>query len=78
MKPLPNIKVNGEVLDYVNKLTYLGSTLSIKLSLAMKSSAKSPRTPVSLGGFKPTLRSISLSTKFKVYQAIINYTHQYL
>ena len=70
----PNISVKGEVVNNVDKFTYLGSTLScqanideeVKCSIAKISSAFGRRQTIVW-----ERRGIRLSSKLKVYQVVI-------
>ena len=70
----PNIHVNGQRLNAVDKFTYLGSTLSSSVVIDDEINARIAKASVAFGRLRSNVwskRGINLPTKLKVYRAIV-------
>ena len=70
----PLVTINGEVLNAVDKLTYLGSVLSRDVHIDKEVDAHIARTSSVFGRLQREVwegRGIRLTTKLKVYRAIV-------
>ena len=70
----PSISVNGQVLKAVDKFTYLGSTLSRAVHIDEEINSRIAKASSAFGRLRNNVwerRGISLSTKLKVYRAVI-------
>ena len=70
----PNITVNGQTLKVVDKLTFLGSTLSRAVHIDDGVTARIAKASVAFGRLRVNVwerNGIKLDTKLKVYMAIV-------
>lgn len=70
----PSIQVNGEKLKAVDKFTYLGSTLSRCIHIDDEVNNRIAKASAAFGRLRTTVwerRGITLSTKLKVYKAVV-------
>ncbi|KAI0224060.1 hypothetical protein LSAT2_024917 [Lamellibrachia satsuma] len=70
----PNITVNGQRLNALNRFTYLGSTLSQNATIDDEVNVRIARASVTFGRLHANVwnrRGISIQTKLKVYRAIV-------
>ncbi|KAI0229585.1 hypothetical protein LSAT2_019978, partial [Lamellibrachia satsuma] len=70
----PNIIVNGQRLNAVNRFTYLGSTLSQNVTIDDEVNVRIARASATFCRLHANVwnrRGISLQTKLKVYRAIV-------
>ena len=70
----PHITVNNTVLNYVEKFTYLGSTISRHVNIDKEVICRVAKASSTFGRLWSNVwdrRGISLTTKMKVYQAIL-------
>ena len=70
----PNITINGQWLNVVDKLTYLGSTLLRNVVIDDEVNARHAKARAALGRLHKIVwnrRGITLETKIKVYWAIV-------
>ena len=70
----PNITINGQRLSAVNRITYLGSTLSQNATIDDEVNVRIARASVTFGRLHANVwnrRGISIQTKLKVYRAIV-------
>ena len=70
----PSITVKGNKLKVVSKFTYLGSTLSTAVNIDDEVNSRIAKASSAFGRLKNNVwerRGISLSTKLKVYRAVI-------
>ena len=70
----PNITINGQWLNVVDKYTYLGSTLSRNLVIDDEVNARCAKASAAFGRLHKNVlnrRGITLETKTKVYWAIV-------
>ncbi|XP_070207983.1 uncharacterized protein [Littorina saxatilis] len=70
----PDITVNGQRLNTVNRFTYLGSTLSQNVTIDDEVNVRIARASSTFGRLYPNVwnrRGISTQTKLKVYRAVV-------
>ena len=70
----PHITVDGETLKNVNKFAYLGSTMSKSVSIDDEVDARIAKASTAFGRLRSSTwerRGIKLSTKLKVYKAVV-------
>ena len=70
----PHIRVNGQTLQAVEDFTYLGSTLSRNANIDAEITSRISKASCAFGRLREKVwerRGISLTTKLKVYKAII-------
>ena len=70
----PNITINGQQLNVVDKFTYLGSTLSRNVVIDDEVNARLAKASAAFGRLHKNVwnrRGITLETKIKVYWAIV-------
>ena len=70
----PSITVNGQRLAAVDKFTYLGSTLSRCVHIDDEINARIAKASSAFGRLRPTVwdrKGVHLTTKLKVYRAIV-------
>ena len=70
----PDITINGQKLNAVDKFTYLGSTLSRNMTIDDEVNLRLAKASAAFGRLNAnvwTRRGIRLETKLKVYQAVI-------
>ena len=76
----PNITVNGQKLQVVDKFTYLGSTLSRAVHIDDEVTARTPKASVAFGRLRTNVwerNGMRLDTKLKVYKAVVLLTLLY-
>ena len=70
----PTVKVNNQKQTAVDKFTYFGSILSRSVHIDDKTSARIVKASVAFGRLRSSVwerRGVSLSTKLKVYRAVV-------
>jgi len=70
----PNITINGQRLNTVNRFTYLGSTLSQNVTIDDEVNVRIARASYTFGRLYPNVwnrRGITTQTKLKVYRAVV-------
>ncbi|KAK7111076.1 hypothetical protein V1264_014854 [Littorina saxatilis] len=70
----PDITVNGQRLNTVNRFTYLGSTLSQNVTIDDEVNVRIARASSTFGRLYPNVwnrRGITTQTKLKVYRAVV-------
>ena len=70
----PNITINRQWLNVVDKFTYLGSTLSRNVVIDDEVNARLAKASAAFGRLHKNMwkrRGITLETKIKIYQAIV-------
>ena len=70
----PNITINGQRLNVVDRFTYLGSTLSRRVVIDDEVNARLSKASIAFGRLHKNVwnrRGIALDTKIKVYRAIV-------
>ena len=70
----PDITVNGQKLQAVDKFTYLGSTLSRAVNIDAEINNRVAKASAAFGRLRENVwerRGLSLTTKLKVYRAVV-------
>ena len=74
LAPVPQIKIDGKVLNNVESFTYLGSSLSSNNSLDKEISSRIAKASASFGRLRKRVwneRGLRLDTKMAVYRAVV-------